>query len=122
MRRVPDSPPGVVEACIAEAAAGFKAAGATSLSLGLAPLAGLDRNGPLEERLLERGGRFVQRWYDVKGLAFFKNKFDPTWVPRYGAIRHRRDLIAFVVGLLWVHLSGALRLPGRRPLRHAAAT
>jgi phosphatidylglycerol lysyltransferase len=123
MRRVPDSPPGVVEACIAEAAAGFKAAGATSLSLGLAPLAGLDgRNGPLEERLLERGGRFVQRWYDVKGLAFFKNKFDPTWVPRYGAIRHRRDLVAFVVGLLWVHLSGALRLPGRRPLRHAAAT
>lgn len=123
MRRVPDGPPGVVEACIAEAAAGFKAAGATSLSLGLAPLAGLDvRNGPLEERLLERGGRFVQRWYDVKGLAFFKNKFDPTWVPRYGAIRHRRDLIAFVVGLLWVHLSGALRLPGRRPLRHAAAT
>jgi phosphatidylglycerol lysyltransferase len=123
MRRAPGSPPGVVEACIAEAAACFRASGATTLSLGMAPLARLDaRNGPLEERLLARGGRLVQRWYDVEGLAFFKDKFDPQWVPRYGAIRHRRDLFAFVVGLLWVHLAGALRLPGRRPLRNAAAT
>ncbi len=123
MRRMTGSPPGVVEACIAEAATGFRNAGASSLSLGLAPLAGLDPNGPLEERLLATGGRLVQRWYDVKGLAFFKGKFDPVWVPRYGAVRYRRDLIAFVSGLLWVHVADAIHLPWRRQtVRQAAAT
>jgi phosphatidylglycerol lysyltransferase len=115
MRRDPAGPPGVVEACIAEAAIAMRDAGAKTLSLGLAPLAGLDGvNGPWEERLLANGGRVVHRWYDVNGLARFKNKFDPYWIPRYGAIRRRRDLIAFIVGLLRVHLAGAFHLPGRR--------
>jgi phosphatidylglycerol lysyltransferase len=115
MRRDPSGPPGVVEACIAEAALAMRAAGAKTLSLGLAPLAGLDgANGPWEERFLANGGRMVHRWYDVNGLARFKNKFDPYWIPRYGAIRRRRDLIGFIIGLLRVHLAGAIHLPGRR--------
>ena len=115
MRRAPDGSPGVVEACIAEAAVAFRAEGAGTLSLGLAPLAGLDHTaGTWEERLLANAGRLVGRWYDVRGLYRFKNKFDPDWIPRYGAMRRRRDLVGFVVGLLRVHLSGALHLPGRR--------
>jgi phosphatidylglycerol lysyltransferase len=114
MRRAPDGSPGVVEACIAEAAVAFRAAGASTLSLGLAPLAGLDNvAGTWEGRLLANAGRLVGRWYDVRGLYRFKNKFDPDWIPRYGAMRRRRDLVGFVVGLLRVHLSGALHLPGR---------
>lgn len=115
MRRELDGPPGAVEACIAEAAAAFRAAGAVTLSLGLAPLGGLDASSPmLEERLLAYGGRLVRPWYDVTGLARFKNKFDPYWTPRFGAIRHRRDLFGFVVGLLRIHMAGAVRLPLRR--------
>ncbi|MGA3056460.1 MAG: phosphatidylglycerol lysyltransferase domain-containing protein [Candidatus Limnocylindrales bacterium] len=124
MRRAPDGPPGVVEACIAEAAVAFRAAGASTLSLGMAPLAGLDRvTGTFEERLLANAGRLVGRWYDVRGLFVFKRKFDPYWIPRYGAMRRRHDLIGFTIGLMRVHLSGALRLPGRRrtaPLAAAA--
>ncbi len=104
IRRAPGSPPGVVEACIAEAALGLKNEGAPSLSLGLAPLAGLSAAGSFEERLLAVAARLVSRWYDIRGLAFFKSKFDPQWVPRYGAVRHRRDLIAFAVGLLALHV------------------
>ncbi|MGD0249191.1 MAG: DUF2156 domain-containing protein [Candidatus Limnocylindrales bacterium] len=115
MRRAPNGPPGAVEACIAEAAIAFRAAGARTLSLGLAPLGGLDASSAMfEERLLAYGGRFVHPWYDVTGLARFKNKFDPYWIPRFGAIRRRRDLIGFVVGLLRVHTAGAIHLPGRR--------
>ncbi len=123
MRRAPDGPPGAVEGCIAEAAAAFRAGGARTLSLGLAPLAGLDTSSPMfEERLLANAGRLVRPWYDVSGLARFKNKFDPEWIPRYGATRHRRDLIGFVMGLLWVHLAGSLHLPGlRRRARQVAA-
>ena len=123
MRRDPSGPPGVVEACIAEAAIAMRDAGARTLSLGLAPLAGLDGvNGPWEERLLANGGRLVRRWYDVNGLARFKNKFDPYWIPRYGAIRRRRDLIGFIIGLLRVHLADAVHFPGRRrAVRRAVA-
>lgn len=115
MRRAPDGPPGVVEACIAEAAVAFRSSGASTLSLGLAPLAGLDHAaGTWEERLLANAGRLVGRWYDVRGLFVFKRKFDPYWIPRYGAMRRRRDLVGFVIGLMRVHLSGAIHLPGRR--------
>ncbi len=104
IRRTPDSPPGVVEFCIAEAAAALRTAGDPTLSLGLAPLSGLEGAGSAEERLLAIGARLVRHWYDVEGLAFFKGKFDPVWLPRYGAIRHRRDLGRFVISLLLVHV------------------
>ncbi len=122
MRRAPDGPPGVVEACIAEAAVAFRSSGASTLSLGLAPLAGLDHaTGTWEERLLANAGRLVGRWYDVRGLFVFKRKFDPYWIPRYGAMRRRRDLVGFVIGLMRVHLSGAIHLPGRRRVTPRAA-
>jgi phosphatidylglycerol lysyltransferase len=115
LRRAPDGPPGAAEGCIAEAALAFRAAGARTLSLGLAPLAGLVASSPVfEERLLAHGGRLVRRWYDVAGLARFKDKFDPYWIPRYGAIRHRRDVTGFVVGLLRIHLAGAIHMPRTR--------
>jgi phosphatidylglycerol lysyltransferase len=115
MRRSPNGSPGAVEACIVEAASAFKESGASTLSLGLAPLAGIStRDQILEERLLAAGSRLVRHWYDVQGLARFKNKFDPEWQPRYGATRRRRDLIGFVIGLLRVHLSGSIYFPGRK--------
>ena len=121
LRRCPDGPPGAVEACIAEAATAFREAGAKTLSLGLAPPGGLDMSSP-EERLLALGGKLVSPWYNTAGLVRFKNKFDPTWTPRYGATRRRRDIVGFVIGLLWVHTADAIHLPGRRPVvRQVAA-
>jgi phosphatidylglycerol lysyltransferase len=123
MRRAPDGPPGAVEACIAEAAVAFRTAGARTLSLGLAPLGGLDTASPVfEERVLAYCGRLAHPWYDIDGLARFKNKFDPYWIPRFGAIRRRRDLLGFTIGLVRIHLSGAIHLPGhRRVARQVAA-
>ena len=112
-RRLPGSVPGAVEACIAEAAIAMRDAGATRLSLGLAPVQGLDAHGgPFEERAIRIAADTIQRWYDVDGLAFFKAKFDPTWVPRYVAAHHRRDLPAVVVTLLRLHLSNRGTLLG----------
>jgi phosphatidylglycerol lysyltransferase len=107
IRRKPGSVPGAVESCVAEAALGLRRSGASTLSLGLAPLAGLDTHSPDGyERLLAVGARLVRRWYDVEGLAFFKKKFDPRWEPRYGAIQHPWHLPAFAVALLRLHLAG----------------
>ena len=108
MRRVPGGVPGAVEACIAEAALGFRETGATWLSLGLAPLAGLDpRHGSPVERGMALGARLIRGSYDVSGLAFFKAKFDPRWEPRYLAVARRTNLPAVLLALLRLHLGGS---------------
>ncbi len=110
MRRAPDGTPGALEACLAEAAAGMRSAGVTTLSLGLAPLAGLERPGAtVEERALAAAARLVRPWYDVRGLEFFKAKFDPRWEPRYVAVRRRLDLVGLSIALLRLHLGGLRR-------------
>ena len=107
VRRRRSATPGAIEACVVTAAEALRDAGAPTLSLGLAPLAGLERNrGPVEERCLARAADLVRRWYDVRGLAFFKAKFDPRWVPRHGASRRRAGSLGLMVSLLRLHLGG----------------
>ena len=109
IRRVPDGPPGAFEACLVEAARAFRSAGATTLSLGLAPLAGLEGEGRLwRERALGRSAGLVRHWYDVTGLAFFKGKFDPRWEPRYVAARSGLDLAGLMVALVRLHVTAGM--------------
>jgi phosphatidylglycerol lysyltransferase len=116
LRRAPGGIPGALEGCLAEAAAGFRASGAPTLSLGLAPLAFLDdASAVLEERALVRASTLAKSFYDVRGLAFFKSKFDPRWEPRYVAIANRRDLPALAMALVGLHVGG-LRSVVRRSL------
>jgi lysylphosphatidylglycerol synthetase-like protein (DUF2156 family) len=107
MRRLPGGTPGAFETCIAAAAQEMQARGATTLSLGLAPLAGLSPTSEVwEERLLARLSQRIKPWYDVSGLEFFKAKFDPVWEPRYAAARTRFQLVGLVVALLRLHVGG----------------
>ncbi len=122
MRRRAGATPGGVEGCLVEAATALAADGATSLSLGLAPLAGIapDAKG-LEERGLVLAARLARRWYDVEGLAFFKSKFDPTWIPRYAAVPGRLNLVGLAMALLGLHLGG-YRHAAREMIRGAATS
>jgi len=107
LRRDPDGPPGALEGSLVEAAIGLREAGATTLSLGLAPLARIgDTGSPVEERALVRLASLVRRLYDVRGLAFFKGKFDPRWEPRYIGVAHRRHLPGLVLALVGLHVGG----------------
>ena len=107
LRRAPGGTPGALEGCLAEAAAGLREAGAPTLSLGLAPLAGLDdASAVTEERGLARAAELVRGSYDVRGLAFFKGKFDPRWEPRYVALASRLDLPALAIALVGLHVGG----------------
>jgi phosphatidylglycerol lysyltransferase len=108
LRRMPGSIPGAVEACIVEAALGLRSRGASTLSLGLAPLAGLEMgSGSPVERILGLGVRLIRSSYDVAGLAFFKGKFDPRWEPRYLVVARRAHLPAVILALLRLHFGGA---------------
>jgi phosphatidylglycerol lysyltransferase len=121
LRRQAGGTPGCVEGCLVEGLTALGADGATELSLGLAPLAGLAgeaRNA--DERALVLAARLVHRWYDVDGLAFFKGKFDPTWMPRYMAVPDRRHVPGLAIALLGLHLGG-YRSAGWRTVRGAGA-
>lgn len=124
LRRRPGSVPGAMEACLVEAAERLRDEGVPALSLGLAPLSGLRRDGSIEERLLAVASRFVRPLYDVRGLEFFKGKFDPIWEPRYAAVRQRRDLLGLAEGLIRLHLGsspGSMLRAGAEALPHLVA-
>lgn len=107
MRRTPSGVPGAVEACLVAAIEALGAMGVHRLSLGLAPLNGLDPStGPLPERALAMGAKAIRPLYDHVGLAFFKGKFDPVWEPRYLVVRSWWDLVSAVIALLRLHLGG----------------
>jgi phosphatidylglycerol lysyltransferase len=85
MRQTPAASGYAMEYLFTKLALELKAAGCNCLSLGMAPLAGVER-GPLSshwhriaELLVEHGGRV----YNFQGLRTFKNKFQPEWAPRY---------------------------------------
>jgi phosphatidylglycerol lysyltransferase len=120
IRRVPGGVPGAVEFCLATAAERFRDAGASTLSLGLAPLSGLDPAGErLEERALAGVARLVRPFYDVDGLAFFKDKFAPSWQMRYVAVPSRVHLLGLALALARLHW-GSLRGTAARALADAA--
>jgi len=85
MRRCPDASAYSMEFLFTRLALHLKETGYSSLSLGMAPLAGLEP-GPLASHwhrvahlLWRHGGRI----YNFRGLRAFKSKFDPVWEPRY---------------------------------------
>ncbi len=107
MRRTHDSVPGALEACLVTAIEALGASGVRRLSLGLAPLSGLDpASGVLAEQLLARGARAIRPVYNHEGLAFFKNKFAPQWEARYLVVPAWTSLTTAVVALLRLHLGG----------------
>ncbi len=81
-------------------------AGYRTFNLGMAPLAtvGAHRGAHVRERLAHLFFQRGEHWYNFQGLRFFKEKFDPDWVPRYlayqnpwewpAAIAHASALIA----------------------------
>lgn len=88
MRYLPEEASGMMEFLFLSLIEHYRAAGAAELSLGMSPLAGLsDRS---VERIWSRFGRFIYRhggaFYNFEGLRAFKQKFRPTWRPRYVAV------------------------------------
>jgi phosphatidylglycerol lysyltransferase len=64
-----------------------KKAGYRRFNLGMAPLAsvGVERGAHVRERLARVIFQRGEQWYNFQGVRFYKEKFDPEWVPRYMA-------------------------------------
>ena len=64
--------------------------GFARFNLGMAPLASVGRfqGAHARERLANVLFQHGENWYNFQGLRFYKEKFDPDWVPRYMAYQN----------------------------------
>lgn len=79
--------PGVMDFLLLSVMLRGKEAGYQRFNLGMAPLAsvGEHRGARVGERLAGLLFRRGEHWYNFQGVRFYKQKFDPEWVPRYMA-------------------------------------
>ncbi|MDX2277848.1 MAG: GNAT family N-acetyltransferase [Hyphomonadaceae bacterium] len=80
-----NAPPGTMDFLFTEMLLWAQSAGFRDFDLGMAPLAGLAENEYAP--LFARFGRFIferaESFYGFQGLRKFKEKFGPSWEPRY---------------------------------------
>jgi phosphatidylglycerol lysyltransferase len=85
MRYIPECPNGVMDFLFLNLFDWGKQQGYGTFNLGMAPLAtvGEVRQARLQERLANIVFQHGEHWYNFRGLRQFKDKYGPTWVPRY---------------------------------------
>jgi phosphatidylglycerol lysyltransferase len=122
--------PGLMDFLILSLLLHGKDAGYRTFNLGMAPLAsvGEHRGAHLRERLAGLAFRRGENWYNFQGVRFYKQKFDPEWMPRYLAYQGVWEwpvALANVSALIAGSWGSAL-LPGggdrRRPARDRLIT
>jgi phosphatidylglycerol lysyltransferase len=122
--------PGVMDFLLLSVMLHGKEAGYRRFNLGMAPLAsvGEHRGARVGERLAGLLFRRGEHWYNFQGVRFYKQKFDPEWVPRYMAYQSAVEwpvALAHVSALIAGSWGSAL-LPSRdgadRKREHRVAT
>jgi phosphatidylglycerol lysyltransferase len=85
MRHRKDVEPGSMDFLFASLFLWSRGKGYASFSLGLSALSGIGENpqDPAVEKALHFIYEHIDRFYNFKGLHSFKEKFHPTWSPRY---------------------------------------
>jgi len=109
--------PGVMDFLLLSTMLYGKSSGYRTFNLGMAPLAsvGEHRGARMGERLAGLLFRRGDHWYNFQGVRFYKQKFDPEWVPRYMAYQSAIEwpvALANVSALIAGSWGSAL-LPGR---------
>jgi lysyl-tRNA synthetase class 2 len=110
MRRDRDTPNGMTEFLIVEAARLLGERGIEELSLNFAAFGRwLREPASAPERALARLLRVTDRWFQVERLLRFNAKFHPRWQPRYILFAGAGQLPRIVLGTLWAE--GHLPVP-----------
>ena len=85
MRFAPDAPKGAMDFLFVRLMTTLRDQGYRHFNLGMAPLSGLSRRevAPVWDRVANTFYEHGERFYNFRGVRAFKEKFDPTWEPRY---------------------------------------
>ncbi|MDG0808613.1 bifunctional lysylphosphatidylglycerol flippase/synthetase MprF [Cohnella rhizosphaerae] len=102
MRHLADTPNGTMDFLFIRLLEWSRDQGYSVFNLGMAPLAsvGEARAAMREEKLANRLYEYGGHWYGFKGLRKYKEKFRPTWEPRYLAYPARVTLPVLLVELI----------------------
>jgi phosphatidylglycerol lysyltransferase len=96
-----------------------KEQGYERFNLGMAPLASVGRfhGSHARERLANLLFQHGEHWYNFQGLRFYKEKFDPEWVPRYMAYQNAWEWPAAITNVSALVAGGWRRVvfPSMRP-------
>jgi lysyl-tRNA synthetase class 2 len=123
MRRDRDTPNGLTEFLVVEAARLLGERGVEELSLNFAAF-GRWLRAPANafERAAARVLRVADRWFQLERLLRFNAKFNPRWQPRYLLFGGPAQLPRVALGALWAEGQlPAPRLPVRRDRRRTTA-
>ena len=85
MRRRPDIEPGTMDFLFISLLQWAREQGYDTFNLGVSPLAGVGEHpdDPTVDKAVHWVYEHVNEFYNFKGLHAFKDKFDPSWSPRY---------------------------------------
>jgi phosphatidylglycerol lysyltransferase len=85
MRHRKEVEPGTMDYLFVSLIEWAKEQGFSTFNLGMSPLAGVGEhpNDPVIERSMHYVFQHINQFYNFKGLHGFKEKFHPTWSPRY---------------------------------------
>lgn len=113
MRRDRDTPNGLMEFLVVEAARLLGERGIAEFSLNFATWGRLLRApSNAAERVMARGLRLADRWFQLERLLRFNAKFNPRWQPRYLLFEHPAQLPRVALATLWAE--GQLPRPHHR--------
>lgn len=118
MRYVQEGPRNIMDYLFVELMEWGRSEGYTAFDFGMAPLAGLD-DRPLAP-MLSRVGRLIydrgEEIYNFQGVRHYKDKYDPTWQPRYVAAA-RKWTIPLIMADAGLLASGGMAGLAKRPKR-----
>ncbi|MFC5406195.1 bifunctional lysylphosphatidylglycerol flippase/synthetase MprF [Cohnella soli] len=102
MRHLSGTPNGTMDFLFIRLLEWSRDQGYSYFNLGMAPLSsvGETRSALREEKLANRVYEYGGQWYGFKGLRKYKEKFHPTWEPRYLAYPRRVTLPVLLVELI----------------------
>jgi phosphatidylglycerol lysyltransferase len=85
MRYNPDAPSGAMDYLFTRLMLWGREQGYAWFNLGMTPFTGFERHelAPLWNRFGDLLFRYGENFYNFRGLRQYKEKFDPTWEPRY---------------------------------------
>jgi len=99
MRKTKDAPHGVMDFILIELFNYLKSQNISFISLGFAPISGLNEPHTFSERSMKFAYERIKSFSHFKGMRENKDKFDPTWYNKYLIYQDNYDLLQVPVVL-----------------------
>lgn len=99
IRKLSRAPGGCLDLLMVELIEYGRERGYQVINMGLAPMSGIGIPKGIRERTIKFAYERIKRFQHYRGLRNFKEKFDPSWEPKYLVYSHHFDLLLLPAAL-----------------------